>query len=227
MDRICKNFVTLRKRIAQAEQQFSRTAGSVALLAASKTQPIAMLHEAIACGQQAFGENYAQELADKANALRSQNLQWHFIGPIQSNKTRLIAEHAHWVHSVEREKIARRLHEHRAHEAVPLQVCLQVNISGEASKSGVSLQELPALAEAVAQLSHLRLRGLMTVPAASTDRATQRHAFAALREAFDSLNAQGYQLDTLSMGMSADLEAAISEGATLVRVGSALFGPRT
>jgi hypothetical protein len=196
----------------------------------SKTQPAEALREAFAAGQRAFGENYVQEALTKMEALadlRSQ-LQWHLIGPLQSNKTRVVAEAFDWVHSVDRLKIAERLCEQRPAWAAPLQVCLQVNISGEVSKSGVPAEEVPALAEAVARLpdTRLRLRGLMSIPEPADDPAVQREPHRRLRELLQRLNDRGLALDTLSMGMSADLEAAVLEGATLVRVGTAIFGSR-
>jgi pyridoxal phosphate enzyme (YggS family) len=198
----------------------------VQLLAVSKTHPADVLRSAAAAGQRRFVESYLQEALEKIAALAGHNLEWHFIGPLQSNKTRPIAEHFAWVHSVDRLKVAERLSAQRPERLPPLNVCLQVNVSGEASKSGCTLTELPALAQAVAKLPRLRLRGLMTIPAPSEDPAQQRLPFRRLREAQEQLIAEGLELDTLSMGMSDDLGAAIAEGATLVRVGSALFGAR-
>ncbi len=196
------------------------------LLAVSKTQPAERLRELYQLGQRDFGENYLQEALAKQAALADLRICWHFIGPIQSNKTKSIAEHFDWVHSVDRIKVARRLSEQRPETLPALNVCLQVDISGEASKSGVPPEALPELAEAVAELPRLRLRGLMCIPAPSDDFAEQRRAFAEMRHGFEALRARGHALDTLSMGMSGDLEAAIAEGATLVRIGTALFGPR-
>jgi pyridoxal phosphate enzyme (YggS family) len=218
------------QRLTNACTRAARSADSVTLLAVSKTQPAEALREAFAAGQRAFGENYVQEALTKMEALadlRSQ-LQWHLIGPLQSNKTRVVAEAFDWVHSVDRLKIAERLCEQRPAWAAPLQVCLQVNISGEASKSGVPAEEVPALAEAVARLpdTRLRLRGLMSIPEPADDPAVQREPHRRLRELLQRLNDRGLALDTLSMGMSADLEAAVLEGATLVRVGTAIFGGR-
>jgi len=178
-------------------------------------------------GQREFGENYVQEALEKQAALRDLPLEWHFIGPIQSNKTRAIAENFSWVHSIDRLKIAERLSAQRPPGLPPLQVCVEVNVSGEASKGGVAPAELPALADAVSKLSGLRLRGLMAIPAPAQEVAAQRAAFRQVREALDALVARGHALDTLSMGMSGDLEAAILEGATIVRIGTALFGERT
>ena len=212
-------------RIDQAQAASGRPAGSVKLLAVSKTFPIEAVDAVAACGQNAFGENYAQEGVDKASA--RPDLEWHFIGPIQSNKTRGIAEHFDWAHTIDRLKIAERLSAQRPADLPPLQVCIQVNVSGEHSKSGCAADEALALCQAIAQLPNLQLRGLMAIPEATEDTAIQRQQFANLRELQTQINQQGFALDTLSMGMSDDLEAAISEGATLVRVGSAIFGQRT
>lgn len=227
MTTIAANLQAVRERIAAAAEAVGRRPDEVSLLAVSKTWPADDVRQAAAAGQKAFGENYVQEGAAKAAELAGLGLEWHFIGPLQSNKTRQVAEHFDWVHSIEREKIARRLSEQRAPELPPLNVCLQANVSGEDSKSGVSLGELPALARAVAQLPRLRLRGLMCIPEPTSDLAVLRGRFAALRDLRDALAAEGIVLDTLSMGMSDDLEAAIAEGSTLVRVGSAIFGART
>jgi hypothetical protein len=197
------------------------------LLAVSTTWPAASVREAVVAGQRAFGENYVQEAVDKIAELTELNaepgLEWHFIGPLQSNKTRGVAENFAWVHSVDRLKIAERLSAQRPPDRAPLQICLQVNVSGEASKSGCSPADLPVLANAVATLPQLRLRGLMAIPEPCDDPVRQREQFAVLRRLRDSL---GLDLDTLSMGMSHDLEAAIMEGATIVRVGTAIFGQR-
>ena len=217
----------VRARIAGAVAEAGRDAASVCLLAVSKTFDAAAVRELAACGQREFGENYLQEAIEKQAALRDLPLVWHFIGPIQSNKTRAIAEAFNWVHSVDRLKIAERLSAQRPGGLPPLQVCIEVNVSGEASKGGVTAAELPALADAMAALPNLQLRGLMAIPAPAPGMASQRAAFRQVREAFDALRARGHALDTLSMGMSADLEAAILEGATIVRVGTALFGERT
>ncbi|MBS1185559.1 MAG: hypothetical protein H6R09_1160 [Proteobacteria bacterium] len=217
----------VRARIAGAVAEAGRDAASVCLLAVSKTFDAAAVRELAACGQREFGENYLQEALEKQAALRDLPLVWHFIGPIQSNKTRAIAEAFNWVHSVDRLKIAERLSAQRPGGLPPLQVCIEVNVSGEASKGGVTAAELPALADAMAALPSLQLRGLMAIPAPTPEMASQRAAFRQVREAFDALRARGHALDTLSMGMSADLEAAILEGATIVRVGTALFGERT
>ena len=213
-------------RIRAAEQRFQRAAGSVQLLAVSKTKPVADIAAVAAAGQRHFGENYLQEALDKMAALSDHDLDWHFIGPLQSNKTRRIAEHFSWVHSIDRLKIAQRLSEQRSPASAPLNVCLQVNVDAEPRKSGVSLTALPELAAAVSELSRLRLRGLMAIPRPRTDFNGQREPFARLRQAQQQLIDGGLALDTLSMGMTADLEAAVAEGATWVRIGTAVFGPR-
>jgi pyridoxal phosphate enzyme (YggS family) len=215
------------RRIEAAARAAGRDPGAVCLVAVSKTFAPPDLRAAWAAGQRAFGENYVQEALDKMGHLADLDIEWHFIGPIQGNKTRPIAEHFHWVHSVDRLKIARRLSEARPGTLPPLQICLQVNIGGEDSKSGVPPEELEELARAVVGLPRLVLRGLMTVPRPTTDPLAQRAQFRALRELRDRLAAgAGIALDTLSMGMSEDLEAAIAEGATMVRVGRAIFGER-
>ncbi len=216
----------VRARIAEAAAQAGRDVGSITLLAASKSQPAERIRAAFAEGVRHFGESYLQEALPKIEALRDLPITWHFIGQIQANKTRPIATHFDWVHGVDRLRIAQRLSDQRPYHAPPLQVCLQVNLGGEASKAGVAPEELPALAEAVARLPRIRLRGLMCLPPAEQDPARQRHWFAELRRLQESLNARGAGLDTLSMGMSGDLEAAVLEGATIVRIGTALFGPR-
>lgn len=230
MSSIAQHLQHVQQQIAQAAGQAGRVPSSVQLLAVSKTFGPEAVAEAVAAGQRAFGENYLQEALDKIAALPAlvpdTPLQWHFIGPIQSNKTRPIAEHFDWVHSVDRLKIAQRLSEQRPEELGPLNICLQVNISAEASKSGLSPEELPEVAAQVAQLPRLRLRGLMAIPAPSDEMKQQRAAFAAVRGLYEQLRAGGLPMDTLSMGMSADLEAAVAEGATIVRVGSAIFGAR-
>ena len=226
MTSIAANLQAVRARIAAACVAAGRPAGSVQLLAVSKTWPAASVREAVAAGQRAFGENYAQEAVDKATELTDLGLEWHFIGPLQSNKTRLVAENFAWVHSVDRLKIAERLAAQRPPALVPLQVCIQVNVSGEASKSGCAPDQAAALAHAAAALPNLCLRGLMAIPEPGDDVRLQRRRFALLRQLHDRFNTEGLLLDTLSMGMSHDLEAAIMEGATLVRVGTAIFGER-
>jgi len=220
----------VRERIAQACAAAHRPPVSVRLLAASKTFSADRVREAAAAGQHDFGENYLQEGVEKIDATRDLPLTWHFIGPIQSNKTRPIAERFDWVHSVDREKIARRLSEQRPAGQDPLQACIEVNVSGEASKSGVAPANVLALAKCITGLPGLRLRGLMAIPEPTDDMALQRRRFAVLRELQrelqEALAQEGVVLDTLSMGMSADLEAAVAEGATMVRVGTAIFGER-
>ncbi|MGA4633094.1 YggS family pyridoxal phosphate-dependent enzyme [Pseudomonas solani] len=223
MSTIAENIAKVRARIREAAQASERDFSAIGLLAVSKTKPAAAIREAHACGVVDFGENYLQEALAKQQELADLPLTWHFIGPIQSNKTKPIAEHFHWVHSVDRLKIAERLSAQRPAGLAPLNVCLQVNVSGEASKSGCAPEELPALAAAVAALPNLHLRGLMAIPEPTEDRAEQHAAFARLQQLSHSLN---LPLDTLSMGMSHDLEAAIAEGATWVRIGTALFGAR-
>lgn len=230
MSIIAGNLQAVEATITDAVKASERTRNDVQLLAVSKTFPAQAVQDAMAAGQLAFGENYLQEALDKiasvAQAQPDAAVEWHFIGPIQSNKTRPIAASFAWVHTVERLKIAQRLSEQRPPELGPLNICLQVNISGEASKSGASPDELTALAREVAQLPNLRLRGLMAIPEPTTDVAEQRAAFARVRALFDALRAEGLEMDTLSMGMSGDLAPAIAEGATIVRVGSAIFGKR-
>jgi pyridoxal phosphate enzyme (YggS family) len=226
MGTIASNLQAVRDRIARAARAAGREPGDVMLLAVSKTFPAARIAEAHAAGQRAFGENHLQEAVEKITALARLPLEWHFIGPIQSNKTGPIAGHFEWVHSLEREKIAKRLNDARPEGRPPLHVCIQVNVSGEASKSGVAPGEESRLAEAIARMPRLKLRGLMAIPEPTSDAALQRRRFALLRELKDRLAARGHALDTLSMGMSDDLEAAIAEGATMVRVGTAIFGPR-
>jgi len=230
MSTIAQNLQAVDASIVAAAKAAGRPREAVQLLAVSKTFPAEAVQEAVAAGQRAFGENYLQEALDKidalAKALPGQALEWHFIGPIQSNKTRPIAASFDWVHTVDRLKIAQRLSEQRPPQRGPLNICLQVNISGEASKSGVASAELDELARQVAQLPNLRLRGLMAIPQPQTDFALQRAAFARLRALSERLRADGIPIDTLSMGMSADMAAAIAEGATIVRVGSAIFGSR-
>ncbi len=216
----------LATRIADAAVAAGCDPAMVRLLAVSKTWPADSVREAAAAGQHAFGENYVQEGVAKVDELAGLGLEWHFIGPLQSNKTRLVANRFSWVHSIDRLKIAERLSEQRDVHLPPLEVCIQVNVSGEASKSGVAPPDLPELARAVAALPRLRLRGLMAIPEPTPDVALQRARFASLRAMRDELNAAGLALDTLSMGMSDDLEAAIAEGSTLVRVGTAIFGSR-
>lgn len=216
----------VKERIAACAKAARRSPREIQLVAVSKTFPASKIEEAYRAGQTSFGENYAQEGLEKILALKNLPLEWHFIGPIQGNKTRVIAEHFSWVHGMERSKIAERLSQARPANLPPLQVCIQVNISGEASKSGIAPEDLPALAKYVQTLPRLQLRGLMAIPQPTSDFELQRRRFRQLRELKDLLAAQGILLDTLSMGMSQDLEAAILEGATMVRVGTAIFGER-
>ena len=223
MSTIADNIGLVSQRIRAAADAVQRDASSIHLLAVSKTKPAQAVREAYAAGLHDFGENYLQEALGKQADLTDLPLSWHFIGPIQSNKTRAIAENFAWVHSVDRLKIAQRLSEQRPADLPPLNICIQVNVSGEASKSGCTPADLPALATAISALPRLKLRGLMAIPEPTEDRAEQDAAFATVRDLQASLN---LQLDTLSMGMSHDLESAIAQGATWVRIGTALFGAR-
>ncbi|AXL52749.1 YggS family pyridoxal phosphate enzyme [Paraburkholderia caffeinilytica] len=228
MPDLIHNLEAVRQRIAQAAQAAERDPRSIALLAVSKTFPAEDVRAAHTAGQRAFGENYVQESIAKIDALADlrTSLEWHFIGPLQSNKTRPVAENFDWVHSVDRLKIAQRLSEQRPDNLPPLNVCLQINISGEASKSGVSIPEAVEVAQAIAALPKLNLRGLMAIPEPVGSIEEQRVPHRQLRELFERLRNDGLELDTLSMGMSSDLEAAVLEGATIVRVGTAIFGAR-
>ena len=223
MSTIAGNIARVEARIRAAALAVQRDVTSIHLLAVSKTKPAGALREAHAAGIRDFGENYLQEARAKQLELADLPLCWHFIGPIQSNKTRDIAEHFAWVHSVDRLKIAQRLSDQRPADLPPLNICIQVNVSGEASKSGCNPADLPALAAAISGLPRLKLRGLMAIPEPTEDRAEQYAAFATVRTLQESLN---MGLDTLSMGMSHDLESAIAQGATWVRIGTALFGAR-
>ena len=229
MSNIAQGIKLVQQRIITAAAAANRDPLEVTLLAISKTRPVTDIREAIAAGQQHFGENYLQDALPKIDELSAETppLYWHFIGAIQSNKTRDIAQHFDWVHTLERLKIAKRLNDQRPDGLEPLQVCLQINVSGEASKAGMDADQVLQLAEDIRSLPRLKLRGLMAIPAATDDIAQQRQAFATLRQLFEQLNQQGYQLDTLSMGMSNDMEAAIAEGSTIVRIGAAIFGART
>lgn len=226
MATIASNLQAVRAAIVAAALAAARRPEDIWLLAVSKTFAAEAVREAWRAGQKSFAESYVQEALDKMAALRDLPVEWHYIGPIQSNKTRAIAENFSWAHSVDRLKIAERLSAQRPAQLPPLQVCVEVNVSGEASKSGAQPGEAAALARAVAALPNLKLRGLMTIPAPTESVAEQRAAFARLRGLFEQLNRQGMQLDTLSMGMSHDFAAAIAEGATIVRVGTAIFGNR-
>ena len=227
MSTIPTRLLAVRARIDAACQAANRDPQAVTLLAVSKTFGPEAVREAYAAGQTAFGENYIQEAVEKITALRDLPLQWHCIGPIQSNKTRLVAEHFDWVHTVDRLKIAQRLSEQRPAHLPPLQLCLQVNVDGGDNKSGVPPQEALALAQQVAALPNVRLRGVMSIPEPASDFIASLVSLTAVRAVFDALNDQGLDLDTLSIGMSADLEAAIHAGSTMVRVGSAIFGGRS
>lgn len=228
MATINERVLAVNGRIARACAEARRDVASVTLLAVSKQQPASAVRAAYACGLRRFGENYVQEAIEKIEVLadlRTQ-IEWHLIGPLQSNKTRVVAKYFDWVHSVDRLKIAERLSEQRAPDQPPLNVCLQVNVSGEASKSGAAPEEVPALAHAVAALPGLRLRGLMSIPEPTDDPVQQAAPHRQLRQLYHRLQQEGLALDTLSMGMSADLETAIAEGSTMVRVGTAIFGRR-
>lgn len=227
MTPIPANLQAVHARIAAACKAVGRAPQETHLLAVSKTWPAADVRTAARCGQRAFGENYVQEGVAKMEALADLDLEWHFIGPLQSNKTRQVAEHFAWVHTIDRLKIAERLSAQRPEHLPPLQVCVQVNVSGEASKSGVAPEEAAALAHAVAGLPRLQLRGLMAIPEPTEDEARLAAQFGVLRTLFEALKADGLPLDTLSMGMSHDLESAVAAGATMVRVGTAIFGARS
>lgn len=226
MTSIADRLQAVRTRIANAAKQCGRDPQTIQLLAASKTNPPENLRAAWEAGQTVFGENYLQEGLVKIRALADLPIEWHFIGPIQSNKTKPIAENFAWVHGIDREKIANRLSAARPDTLPPLQVCVQVNVSGEITKSGVSPDRAAELAAYVSELPRLQLRGLMAVPELTAVTALQREQFHQLREIFEELKRQGFNLDTLSMGMSEDIENAIAEGATIVRIGTAIFGPR-
>ena len=233
MAAIRDNLQVVSERIARAAAAAGRSADSVRLLAVSKTHPPALLAEAFRAGQAAFGENYVQEALEKMDALTrlvgeplARDVEWHLVGPLQSNKTRLVAERFDWVQSVSSAKVARRLSDQRSADRAPLNVLIQVNSSGEASKSGVAPTDAPALAHAVAQMARLRLRGLMAIPEPAPEANAQRARFRVVHELYQRLQREGLELDTLSLGMSDDLEAAIAEGSTMVRVGTAIFGVR-
>lgn len=226
MTPISERVQAVLSRMGEAARRAGRAPDAVRLVAVSKTQPAAAIRAAHAAGLRAFGENYLQEALAKMADLADLKLEWHFIGPIQSNKTRPIAEHFDWVHGIERLKIAQRLSEARPAHLPPLDVCIEVNLSGEASKSGVAPAEVAALAAAIRDLPRLRLRGLMAIPEPTEDVALQQRRFAELRALLLQLQGLGMEVDTLSMGMTHDFEAAIAEGATLVRIGTAVFGPR-
>lgn len=226
MTTIASGLQNVRTRIKGIAEKIGRQPETITLLAASKTNPAERLRETFIAGQIVFGENYLQEALIKISSLADLPIEWHFIGPIQSNKTKRISENFAWVHSVDRKKIADRLSKDRPESLPPLQICLQVNVSGEDSKSGVAPEELADLAAHVSSLPRLKLRGLMAVPELTTATALQRSQFRMLKEAYDQLIRDGYDIDTVSMGMSEDMDIAIEEGATMVRVGTAIFGPR-
>lgn len=223
---ITHNIKAIRAQIAHFEEKYARKAGSVQLLAVSKTRPIDDIRVSLSENQSHFGENYLQDALTKIENTPEENVKWHFIGPIQSNKTRQIAENFNWVHTIDRLKIAQRLSEQRSSTLPPLNVCIQINIGNEESKSGILIQDALPLAQEIHQLPNIHLRGLMSIPAATSDFTSQRHAFCSLRELRDEIHNQGIKLDTLSMGMSNDMEAAIAEGSTIVRIGTAIFGQR-
>jgi pyridoxal phosphate enzyme (YggS family) len=223
---ISANYQSVLQRIRETELKYNRDPDSVQLLAVSKTFPPDTIQQVYALGQRAFGENYVEEALDKIQALSALDIQWHYIGPIQSNKTRKIAEHFHWAQSLDRMKIARRLDEQRPDHLPPLNVCLQVNISAETSKSGIHPEEAQDMAAQIEDLPRLRLRGIMGIPAPVAEPALQREAFTALARIYQQLLDNGHPMDTLSMGMSADMEQAIAAGSTMVRIGTAIFGQR-
>ncbi|MGS2722833.1 YggS family pyridoxal phosphate-dependent enzyme [Porticoccus sp. GXU_MW_L64] len=227
---ISANLDSVRQRIADSASAASRAPQDITLLAVSKTKPVSAIEQAWLAGQRCFGENYLQEAVEKIQQLQGKGIQWHFIGPLQSNKTRPAAENFDWVHTIDRIKVARRLNDQRPAALAPLNICLQVNIDGEASKSGVSPQELPQLAAAIAPLKNLQLRGLMAIPAPGRNSQQQHQTFASVAQLLDNLRRQlpdQHHLDTLSMGMSADMDAAIQTGSTMVRIGTDIFGKRT
>lgn len=226
MTRFSLRLAQVRERISKACQQFGRNPEEITLLAVSKQHPVDAIREAAGSGQRCFGENFVQEAIDKIEATRDLDLEWHFIGHLQSNKTRLVAAHFQWIQSVDRERIARRLNAQRPHHAPPANICIQVSLEDEPGKGGVIENQVAPLAELISALPRLRLRGLMAIPPPSTDVNTQRSYFRRLRGIMDDLVDGGMELDTLSMGMSDDLEAAIAEGSTMLRIGTALFGPR-
>lgn len=224
--KITDNLNRIRNEITTAEKQFNRPAASVSLLAVSKTRTVDEIMVAVSIGQQHFGENYCQEAVKKIETINDPNLIWHFIGPIQSNKTRDIAKHFNWVHTVDRIKIARRLDEMRPDEFPPLNICIQINTSGESSKSGITLDDVDDFLEALKPFKRLKIRGLMSLPAPSNGFDEQRQSFSTLNKKFQTLKLSNPEFDTLSIGTTQDMVAAIAEGATIVRIGTALFGPR-
>jgi pyridoxal phosphate enzyme (YggS family) len=226
MSSIAQSLEEIRNRVTVLERRYDRPTGDVRVLAVGKTKPPEAVLAAAEAGQREFGENHVQDALVKLDALGHLDLVWHFIGPVQSNKTRVVAARFDWVHSIDRAKIAARLNAHRPEDLPPLNVCIQVNVSGEDSKSGVDPDHVEQLALVVSELPRLRLRGLMTLPRPCDDFEAQRRPFATLRRTLETLNTRGFALDTLSMGMTNDMEAAIAEGATVVRIGTAIFGAR-
>lgn len=226
MTSIRDNLQTIGANIKKAEKRYHRAENSVQLLAVSKRHTVDKIKQAYDAGQHAFGENYVQELLEKKQQLEELDIEWHFIGPLQSNKTRKIAEAADWVHTIDRLKIAQRLNDQRPVELAPLNVCIQINVSGEQSKSGITIDDLTSLAQAIKNLPRLKLRGLMVIPAPQPSMEKQREVFRQVYEQKQNLIQSGFEIDTLSMGMSDDMEAAIAEGATIVRIGTAIFGKR-
>ena len=226
MSSIAQSLEETLNRVTVLERRYDRPTGDVRVLAVSKSKPPEAVRAAAEAGQRDFGENHAQDALVKLDALEALDLVWHFIGPVQSNKTRVVAARFDWVHSIDRTKIAARLNAHRPEDLPPLNVCIQVNVSGEDTKSGVDSDHVEELAQVVSELPRLRLRGLMTLPRPCDDLEAQRRPFAALRRTLETLNTRGFALDTLSMGMTNDMEAAIAEGATIVRIGAAIFGAR-
>lgn len=226
MQNIEKNLALVHQQMEQAATDYDREVSNISLLAVSKKKPSSDLRNAYNCGQRDFGENYLQEAQSKMRELTDLDIVWHFIGPVQSNKTRVLAESFDWVHCVDRLKIARRLSDQRPQSMPPLNICIQVNIDLENSKSGVAPDDIIALAEAIRDLPNIRLRGLMAIPAQRSDFESQREPFARLKQVLEELQQRGFECDTLSMGMSHDMQAAIAEGSTLVRIGTAIFGER-
>ncbi len=222
---VASRVTATQQRLAEAARSAGREPSSILLLAISKTQPADVIQAAYDAGLRAFGENYLQEAVDKQPQLPA-DIEWHCTGPVQSNKSKLVAEHFDWCHTVDSVKLAERLNNQRPVALPPLNVCIQLHIGGEESKSGIAADDAPSVAAAIAKMPHLRLRGVMTIPPASEDPAEQRRWFAEAREVFERLKAAHPSVDTLSMGMSGDMEAAIAEGSTMIRIGSALFGPR-
>jgi PLP dependent protein len=226
MQIIAQQLIRVRQSLRAAEKKYQRAENSVKLLAVSKTRSVAEILQAIEQGQYDFGENYLQEAKSKLSTLQDESICWHFIGPLQSNKARIVAENFGWIHSVDRNKIAQRLSDLRPLHLPALNVCIQLNISEEATKSGTSTDELITLAKKISSLPRIKLRGLMALPAPTNDFSEQREGFRHLRKIYNELQNAGFDIDTLSMGTTNDMEAAVAEGSTIVRIGTALFGPR-